>query len=105
MVQKVSGPAVVLDTAAGLANSPCRSSRGRYLWSGSAPLIPPIVLLMASGKPVRNAQNEYERFSNLLDRLLAIPHSKLKTALDAEKQKKPSEKIRAERGHAYRDRD
>ncbi len=34
----------------------------------------------------------FERFTNLLDKLLSVPHSKIKTELDAEKQRKKAAK-------------
>lgn len=43
-------------------------------------------------KPVENQLNEFGRFTNLLDRLLAVPHSELKAKLDAEKQQKKAAK-------------
>ena len=38
------------------------------------------------------SKNEFGKFTNLLDRLLAVPHSELKAALDAEKQEKKAAK-------------
>jgi hypothetical protein len=39
-----------------------------------------------SDQPVSN--NEYGKFTNLLDKLLSVPHSKIKAELDAEKDAK-----------------
>jgi hypothetical protein len=49
--------------------------------------------------------SEFANFTNLLDRLLGVPHSKIKAELDAEKRQKQSEKKRAAVGRAYRDSD
>jgi hypothetical protein len=38
------------------------------------------------------SSDEFGRFTNLLDRLLAVPHSELKAKLDAEKQQKKAAK-------------
>jgi hypothetical protein len=51
------------------------------------------------------SENEFDRFTNLLDKLLAVPHSKIKAELDAEKQKKQIRRKRADVGHAFRDSD
>lgn len=48
---------------------------------------------------------EYTKFTQLLDKLLAVPHSKIKAELDAEKRKKRTQKKRAAVGHAFRDAD
>jgi len=37
-------------------------------------------------------ESEFSNFTNLLDRLLAVPHSELKAKLDAEKQQKKAAK-------------
>jgi hypothetical protein len=64
---------------------------------------------MSKTRPVINAagfpQGEFDNFTNLLDKLLAVPHSKIKAELDAEKRKKPSQKKRAAVGRAFRDSD
>jgi hypothetical protein len=49
--------------------------------------------------------DEFGNFTNLLDKLLAVPHSKIKAELDAEKRKKRAQKKRAAVGHAFRDAD
>jgi hypothetical protein len=46
--------------------------------------------------------NEFGNFTRLLDRLLKVPHSKIKAELNAEKR---TPKKRASVGHAYRDSD
>jgi len=48
---------------------------------------------------------EFSKFSQLLDKLLKVPHSKIKAELEAERRKKPTQKKRASIGHAYRDTD
>jgi hypothetical protein len=48
---------------------------------------------------------EFSKFTQLLDKLLAVPHSKIKAELDAEKQKKRVPRKRAAVGHAFRDAD
>ena len=53
----------------------------------------------------KNPQGEFGKFTNLLDRLLAVPHSKIKAELDAEKRQKQTGKKRAVSGHAFRDAD
>jgi hypothetical protein len=51
--------------------------------------------------PSKNEQDEFGKFTNLLDRLLAVPHSKIKAKLEAEKEgKKRTPKRRASSGHA-----
>jgi hypothetical protein len=59
----------------------------------------------ASTKKVISSDNEYTKFTGLLDKLLAVPHSKIKAELDAEKQKKRTRRKRAAVGHAFRDAD
>jgi hypothetical protein len=44
--------------------------------------------------------NEYVKFTNLLDRLLSVPHDKIKAKLDAEKAAKRARPKRASSGHA-----
>ena len=47
---------------------------------------------------------EYEKFNNLVDRLLKVPHSELKTKLDAEKkEKKRKPKTSASRASSDKD--
>jgi hypothetical protein len=57
-----------------------------------------------SASSAKNETGEFGNFTRLLDRLLEVPHSKIKAELEAEK-KKPSQKRRASVGHAYRDTD
>jgi hypothetical protein len=63
---------------------------------------------MASHKPQsypQHPRSEYGKFTDLLDKLLSVPHSKIKAELETEKHQKPSEKKRAAVGRAYRDTD
>jgi hypothetical protein len=39
-------------------------------------------------------KSEYKKFTNLADKLLAVPHSEVKAKLDAEKQAKKRKKSR-----------
>ena len=48
----------------------------------------------------KNEQGEYANFTNLLDRLLAVPHSKIKEQLDAEKERKKHIPKHVSSGHA-----
>lgn len=68
-----------------------------------------IIVLMSKTRSVESAnrfpQAEFDNFTNLLDRLLAVPHSKIKAEIDAEKQKKRTRRKRAAVGHAFRDAD
>jgi hypothetical protein len=63
-----------------------------------------------SQKPIRptpsakNETGEFGNFTRLLDRLLKVPHSKIKAELEAEKNGK-TQKTRASVGHAFRDND
>jgi hypothetical protein len=59
----------------------------------------------ATSYPQPDSEIELGRFKNLLDRLLAVPHSKIKAELDAEKRAKKNLKKRAAVGHAFRDSD
>jgi hypothetical protein len=43
---------------------------------------------------------EFAKFTNLLDRLLSVPHDKIKEKLDAEKADKRAKPKRASSGHA-----
>jgi len=60
-----------------------------------------------SQKPTRSApaknENEFGNFSDLLDKLLSVPHSKIKAELEAEKKRKKHPRDRARRKHAFRD--
>ena len=44
---------------------------------------------------------EFSKFTNLLDRLLSVPHDKIKAKLDAEKADKKARPKRASSGHAF----
>jgi hypothetical protein len=44
-------------------------------------------------------QGEFGKFTSLLDRLLAVPHSEIKAKLDAEKEKKRASKRPASSDH------
>jgi hypothetical protein len=48
----------------------------------------------------KNEQSEYANFTNLLDRLLSVPHAKIKAKLDAEKAAKKARPKRASSAHA-----
>jgi hypothetical protein len=48
---------------------------------------------------------EFGKFTRLLDRLLTVPHSKIKAELDAEKKTRTPKRKRAAVGHAFRDSD
>jgi hypothetical protein len=60
-------------------------------------------------KPTRSApaknENEFGNFTNLLDRLLSVPHSKIKAELDAEKAAKRTRTKRVSSGHASGEND
>jgi len=62
-----------------------------------------------SQKSIRSApaknENEYGNFTRLLDKLLSVPHSKIKAELEAEKKRTRKPRARATRRHAYRDVD
>jgi len=51
----------------------------------------------------KNEQGEFGNFSNLLNKLLSVPHSKIKAELEAEKKQTKAPRARATRRHAYRD--
>jgi len=53
----------------------------------------------------KNEQREFGNFTQLLDKLLSVPHSKIKAELEAEKKRRRQPRDRAIRGHAYRDED
>jgi hypothetical protein len=50
-------------------------------------------------------QGEFGKFTRLLDRLLLIPHEKIKSEMDAEKTGKRTRTKRAASGHAFHDTD
>ncbi len=62
-----------------------------------------IVTPMASKSTTDYPQGEYTNFTNLLDKLLSVPHSKIKAELEAEKKRVKRPRDRATRRHAYRD--
>lgn len=51
----------------------------------------------------KNEQGEFGNFTKLLDKLLSVPHSKIKAELEAEKRRAKKPRDRARRGHAFRD--
>jgi hypothetical protein len=50
-----------------------------------------------------NQSGEFDNFTRLLDKLLSVPHSKIKAELEAEKKRDKAPRDRATRRHAYRD--
>jgi hypothetical protein len=61
-----------------------------------------------SQKPTRQndpakEQGEFGNFSRLLNKILSVPHSKIKAELEAEKKRTKRPWERATRRHAYRD--
>jgi len=64
-----------------------------------------------SQKPTRpthsakNERGEFGNFTRLLDRLLSVPHSKIKAELEAEKRNRTPKRTRAASGHAFHDTD
>jgi len=53
----------------------------------------------------RDEKNEFGKFTNLLDRLLAVPHAAIKARLDAEKEKKRASKRPASSDHVSGEND
>jgi hypothetical protein len=53
--------------------------------------------------PAKNPTGEFDNFTNLLDKLLSVPHSKIKAELEAEKERTKRPRDRARRKHAFRD--
>jgi hypothetical protein len=51
----------------------------------------------------KNDMGEFGNFTQLLDKLLSVPHSKIKAELEAEKNRTKAPRDRATRRHAYRD--
>jgi len=43
----------------------------------------------------KNEQGDFDKFTNFMRRLVAVPHSEIKAKLDAEKQAKQRQKKRA----------
>jgi len=62
---------------------------------------------MPKNQPANPAKSEgeFKNFTRLLDRLLRVPHSKIKAELEAEKKRTRKPRDRATRRHAYRDVD
>jgi len=60
---------------------------------------------MAKVTNVGSQREEFANFTSLLDKLLSVPHSKIKAELAAEKRKKRTPKKRAAVGHAFHDTD
>jgi hypothetical protein len=58
-----------------------------------------------SAHSAKNESGEFGNFTRLLDKLLSIPHSKIKAELDAEKRRTRNPRKRAASGHAFSDRD
>lgn len=104
--KRVSGCAKVLEASTQLAAYHCSAS-GLLPWKVSVPtlLLFPMAARKARAKQHTYPQDEFGNFTNLLDKLLAVPHSKIKAELDAEKRKKRTQKKRAAVGHAFRDAD
>jgi len=53
----------------------------------------------------KNEQGEFGKFSRLLDKLLSVPHQKIKDEIESEKRIKKSSRQRAASGHAFGDTD
>jgi hypothetical protein len=51
----------------------------------------------------KNEQGEFGKFDDLLNKLLSVPHSKIKAELEAEKKRPKKPRDRARRKHAFRD--
>jgi hypothetical protein len=51
--------------------------------------------------PAKNPTGDFDKFTNFMRRLVAVPHAEIKAKLDAEKQVKQRQKTRAS-GHASR---
>jgi hypothetical protein len=65
-----------------------------------------LIALIMSIRPkpsAKNEQGEFGTFTRLLDKLLSVPHSKIKAELEAEKKRNKRPRDRATRRHAYRD--
>lgn len=58
-----------------------------------------------SGKHPTGERGEFGNFTNLLDRLLSVPHDKIKAKLDAEKEEKRARSKRAFSGRASGEKD
>ncbi len=55
--------------------------------------------------PAKSEPGEFQNFTHLLDKLLEVPHSKIKAELAAEKQSRVPKRKRAAVGRAFRDAD
>jgi hypothetical protein len=53
--------------------------------------------------PAKSEPGEFQRFTNLVDRVLSVPHSRIKEQLDAEKERKRTSKASAS-GRVSRDK-
>jgi hypothetical protein len=53
----------------------------------------------------KNDTGEFDNFTGLLDKLLRVPHDKIKAELASEKRKRTPKRKRASVGHAFRDTD
>jgi hypothetical protein len=53
--------------------------------------------------PAKSDTEEFARFKNFMQRLVAVPHSEIKAKLDAEKAEKMREPKRASASRASRD--
>ena len=54
----------------------------------------------------KNESGEFDRFTNFMRRLVAVPHSEIKAKLDAERRAKQRQKRRSSvSGHASRAKD
>lgn len=54
--------------------------------------------------PAKNESGEFDRFTEFMRRLVAVPHSEIKAALDAEKQAKMRKPKRASASRAASDK-
>jgi hypothetical protein len=50
-------------------------------------------VLSTPEQPATETTGEYDRFKSFLTRLVAVPHSEIKTQLDKEKKKKQKAKL------------
>ena len=52
--------------------------------------------------PAKNPTGDFDKFTNFMRRLVAVPHSEIKAKLDAEKQAKQQRKKLSSASHASR---
>jgi hypothetical protein len=45
--------------------------------------------------PAKNVEGDFDKFSNFMKRLLAVPHSEIKAKLDAERRAKKRKRLKA----------